>query len=192
MRNVLLVLLLPLQLIAQPFNKDEIARWQKQAKQVTIIRDNYGIPHIYGKTDADAVFGLLYAQCEDDFQRVEMNYIEKLGRMAEVEGESQLYNDLGTKLVLDADDAISDYNRAPDWLKKLCNAFADGINYFLYKNPNTKPSLLHRFEPWYPLLWTDGSIGAINTAGISTEELKNFYTGNDAAVSLSDKKYEEE
>ena len=70
------LLLLPFCLSAQPFSKSEIASWKKQAKQVTIVRDNYGIPHIYGKTDADAVFGLMYAQCEDDYPRVEMNYID--------------------------------------------------------------------------------------------------------------------
>ena len=96
----LFLFLLPLQLIAQPFSKTEITKWQQQAKNITIIRDNWGIPHIYGKTDADAVFGLLYAQCEDDFKRVELNYIEKLGRMAEVKGESELYNDLLIKMII--------------------------------------------------------------------------------------------
>lgn len=76
MKKLIVLLVLPLQLLAQPFTKQEIARWEKQAQQVTIIRDNWGVPHIYGKTDADAVFGLLYAQCEDDFKRVELNYIE--------------------------------------------------------------------------------------------------------------------
>jgi acyl-homoserine-lactone acylase len=191
MKKLLLFLILPFQLIAQPFSKSEISRWEKQAKQVTIIRDNFGVPHIYGKTDADAVFGLMYAQCEDDFKRVEMNYIEKLGRMAEAVGEQELYYDLGTKLILDSADAVKDYTKAPEWLKKLCNAFADGINYYLYKNPNKRPALLNRFQPWYPLLWTDGSIGAINTAGISGDDLKNFYSGNDAAVSFNNKEPEE-
>ncbi len=177
MKKLLLFVLLPLQVLAQSFSKQEIARWEKQSKQVTIIRDNWGIPHIYGKTDADAVFGLLYAQCEDDFKRVEMNYIEKLGRMAEVKGEAELYEDLLIRLVIDSAEAIKDYKRAPAWLKKLCNAFADGINYYLYKNPSVKPALLHRFQPWYPLLWTDGSIGAISTADVTTNELKNFYSG---------------
>ena len=90
-KKFLLLFILPIQLLAQPVSKQEISKWQQQATKVTIIRDNWGIPHIYGKTDADAVFGLLYAQCEDDFKRVEMNYIEKLGRMAEVKGESELY-----------------------------------------------------------------------------------------------------
>src|SRR5688572_32627989 len=61
--------------------------------------------------------------------------------------------------------------------KKLMNAFADGINYFMFKNPKVKPALLSRFKPWYPLLWTDGSIGAINTAGVTVNELQDFYTG---------------
>jgi acyl-homoserine lactone acylase PvdQ len=78
MKQFLLVVLLPLQLFAQPLSNTEITAWKNQAKNITIIRDNYGIPHIYGKTDADAVFGLLYAQCEDDFKRVELNYIETM------------------------------------------------------------------------------------------------------------------
>lgn len=160
----------------------EIARWQKQAANVTIIRDNWGIPHIYGKTDADAVFGLMYAQCEDDFARVEMNYIEKLGRKAEVFGETELYNDLYVRLVLDSAGALADYEKSPAWLKKLLLAFADGINFYLYKNPQVKPALLTRFEPWFPLLWTDGSIGAINTADVTPEELKSFYTGTSYPV----------
>lgn len=174
MKKTLLFLLLPFQLLAQ-FSKQEINRYELQSKLVTIIRDNWGIPHIYGKTDADAVFGLLYAQCEDDFKRVEMNYIEKLGRLAEVNGEKDLYNDLLIRMIIDTTEAKKDYNAAPEWLKKLCNAFADGVNYFLYKHPQTKPTLLNHFEPWYPLLWTDGSIGAISIAGLNERDLKNLY-----------------
>jgi acyl-homoserine-lactone acylase len=186
MKKMFLFLLLPLQLFSQSFSKEEIARWEKQAKQVTIIRDNWGIPHIYGKTDADAVFGLLYAQCEDDFKRVEMNYVEKLGRMAEVKGESELYNDLLIRMIIDSADAVKDFNSSPAWLKKLCNAFADGINYYLYKNPATKPALLTRFKPWYPMLWTDGSIGAISTADVTVNDLKNFYSNEPAVASIEE------
>ena len=182
MKNLLLLFLLPLQLFAQNFTKAEIARYQQQAKQVTIIRDNWGIPHIYGKTDADAVFGLLYAQCEDDFKRVEANYIEKLGRTAELKGESVLYNDLQIRMLIDSTEAIADYKKAEPWLKKLLNAYADGINYYLHKNPQLKPALLTRFQPWYPLLWTDGSIGAINTADLTIADLKNFYSGEAVAA----------
>jgi len=186
MKKIVCFLFLPVHLFSQAFSKEQITRWEKQAKNVTIIRDNWGIPHIYGKSDADAVFGLLYAQCEDDFKRVELNYIEKLGRLAEIKGESEIYNDLLIRLVIDSVAAVKDYNNAPGWLKKLCNAFADGINYYLYKNPATKPALLNRFKPWYPLLWTDGSIGAINTGGIGASHLKTLYTGPDFPVSLNE------
>jgi acyl-homoserine lactone acylase PvdQ len=179
MKHLLLIFLFPFQLFAQSFSASEISGWKKQADNITIIRDNYGIPHVYGKTDADAVFGLLYAQCEDDFRRVEMNYIEKLGRLCEVNGEKDLYNDLLIRLVIDSTDAIKDYANAPGWLKQILNAYANGINYYLYKNPRIKPALLNRFQPWYPLLWTDGSIGAISTGGISVDELKSFFSGKD-------------
>jgi acyl-homoserine lactone acylase PvdQ len=160
------------------FSAAEVSRFQQQAKRVNIIRDNWGIPHIYGKSDADAVFGLLFAQCEDDFKRVEMNYIEKLGRMSEIKGEASLYDDLQIKMLIDTTDAIADYNKAEPWMKKLLNAYADGINFYLHTHPNTKPAMLTRFKPWFPLLWTDGSIGAISTADITTAELKNFYSGD--------------
>ncbi|MFT3932596.1 MAG: penicillin acylase family protein [Chitinophagaceae bacterium] len=191
MKKLFLLLVFPLQLLSQKFSPAEIARWEAQSKKVTIIRDNWGIPHVYGKTDADAVFGLLYAQCEDDFKRVEMNYIEKLGRMAEVKGESSLYDDLLIRMVIDSADAKADYKKSPLWLQKLMNAFADGINYYLYKHPNVQPALLHRFQPWYPLLWTDGSIGAINTAGVDERELKNFYTGAGKDIAYQPKEIED-
>jgi acyl-homoserine-lactone acylase len=167
-----------IQTFSQKADSAEIKRLQELAQQVTIIRDNWGIAHVYGKTDADAVFGMLYAQCEDDFKRVEMNYIEKLGRLAEIQGQSVLYNDLEIKLLIDVNDAKKDYKNATPWLKKLLNSYADGINFYLYKHPEVKPALLTHFEPWYPLLWTDGSIGAISTADLTTGELKAFYSGN--------------
>jgi len=190
MKPLLLLLFFPAYILSQSFTQSEITRWEKQAKEVTIIRDNYGVPHIYGKTDADAVFGLMYAQCEDDFKRVEMNYIEKLGRMAEINGPDDVYKDLLIRMIIDSADAVKDYDRSPVWMKKLCNAFADGINYYLYKNPDKKPALLSRFKPWYPMLWTDGSIGAINTADITVSELKNFYSGEPSLSYVREEKEE--
>ncbi len=184
MRYLILLLLVSLQTAAQPFSQKEIIRFQQTAKNVSIIRDNWGIPHIYGKTDADAVFGLMYAQCEDDFKRIEMNYIEKLGRLAEIKGETQIAGDLYLRLLIDSSEAIADYKKSPLWLQQILNAYADGINFYLYKNPDTKPVLLTRFQPWYPLLWTDGSIGAISTGDITEADVKKFYIDS-SAPSLS-------
>ena len=157
--------------------QSEIERWQEQAENITIIRDDFGVPHIYGKTDADAVFGLLYAQCEDDFNRVEQNYIWATGRLAEVEGEEAIYSDLRAKLFMTKEEAIANYERSPEWLRQLCNAFANGINYYLYTHPEVKPRLLTKFEPWMPMYFSEGSIGG-DIERISTRKIKAFYEGD--------------
>src|SRR5215468_1650580 len=63
------------------------------AQTVTIYRDRYGVPHVFGATDASTVFGFAYAQAEDNFWRVEENFISGLGRSAEVYGETRLADD---------------------------------------------------------------------------------------------------
>ncbi len=157
------------------YNKlSEQQRWQKRAENVEIIRDDFGIPHIYGKTDADAVFGLLYAQCEDDFNRVERNYIWAIGRLAEVEGEKALYSDLRARLYMTREEAIKNYEDSPKWLRELCVAFADGINYYLHNHPAVQPKLLTRFEPWMPMYFSEGSIGG-DIERVSTNKIKAFY-----------------
>src|SRR6185369_16417870 len=122
-----------LALAANAATKSEIESWERQARNVTIIRDDWGIAHIYGKTDADTVFGAEYAQAEDDFNRVETNYINAMGRLAETEGESKVYQDLRMKIFIDPADLKKDYEASPAWLKKLMDAYADGLNFYLYK-----------------------------------------------------------
>ncbi len=162
----------------------EVARWEQTASNITIIRDNFGVPHIYGKTDADAVFGLLYAQCEDDFNRVERNYVWATGRLAEVEGEDAIYSDLRARLFMTQEEAIAAYESAPPWLQELCNAFADGINYYLHTHPEVKPKLLTRFEPWMPMYFSEGSIGG-DIERVSTRRIRAFYENNEA-LALND------
>ncbi len=163
-------------------NKDQ-KRWKERASNVEIIRDDFGVPHIYGKSDADAVFGLLYAQCEDDFNRVERNYIWAIGRLAEVEGETSLYSDLRAKLYMTKEEAIENYKNSPRWLQELCVAFADGVNYYLKTHPEVKPKLLTHFEPWMPMYFSEGSIGG-DIERVSTSKIKNLYdkTASDELV----------
>lgn len=152
----------------------EVQQWEAQSKNIEIIRDSYGVPHIYGETDADAVFGLLYAQCEDDFNRVEENYIWATGRLAEVQGAEAIYSDLRAKLFMTEEEAIKAYQSAPKWLQELCDAFADGINYYLYTHPEVTPKLLTRFEPWMPMYFSEGSIGG-DIERVSIQKIKSFY-----------------
>ncbi len=180
MRGILILIFLPIVSLAQTFQPKEISRYIAQAKQVTIIRDMWGIPHIYGKTDADAVFGLMYAQCEENFQQLEENNLEMLGRLSEKLGKTELYNDLQTKLIYDTSAAKRDYSRSPLWFRKLLDACADGVNFFLYKHPEIKPAVITHFEPWFALLRTDGSIAPTQNGGLRIQDVKEMYPVNDA------------
>ena len=152
----------------------DVTRWESEAKNVTITRDDWGIAHIHGKTDADAVFGMEYAQAEDDFNRVETNYINSMGRLAEAEGESRIYLDLRMKLFIDPADLKSQYAASPAWLKALMDSFADGLNFYLYKHPEVKPRVIQHFEPWMALSFTEGSIGG-DIERVNLRELEVFY-----------------
>jgi acyl-homoserine lactone acylase PvdQ len=162
----------------------ELMRLQERAARVEIIRDDFGVPHIYGKTDADAVFGMLYAQAEDDFPRIERNYVWAIGRLAEVEGESAIFSDLRARLYMTVDEAKAAYASAPGWLRALCDAWADGLNYYLLTHPDVKPALLSRFEPWMPMYFSEGSIGG-DIEQIPLERIARFYGGEDAGEAIA-------
>jgi len=138
---------------------DELARWKAEAARVSITRDDWGIAHIHGHSDADAVFGMIYAQAEDDFNRVEMNYLTALGRTAEAEGAASIWQDLRQRLYVDPEDLKARYATSPTWLKALMDAWADGLNDYLATHPDVHPKVLTRFEPWMALSFTEGSIG---------------------------------
>ena len=152
----------------------DVSRWQQEARGIDIVRDDWGIAHVHGKTDADAVFGMIYAQAEDDFNRVETNYLTSLGRTAEAEGESKIYQDLRMKLYIDPVALKKEYAESPAWLRKLMDAWADGLNFYLYKHPEVKPLVIHHFEPWMALSFTEGSIGG-DIERINLNQLEAFY-----------------
>src|SRR5512146_934120 len=161
----------------------DASRWAREAQHVTIVRDDWGIAHVTGTTDADAVFGMVYAQAEDDFNRVETNYINSIGRLAEAEGESEIWRDLRMKLFIDPDSMKAKYAASPAWLKKLMNAYADGLNYYLYTHPTVVPRVIKRFEPWMALTFSEGSIGG-DIERVNLNQLAAFYGGQaDAKVS---------
>ena len=165
----------------------ELARWEREARDVTITRDTWGIAHIHGKTDADAVFGLVYAQAEDDFNRVETNFINAMGRLAEAEGEREIYRDLRMKLFIDPDTLKAQYASSPEWLKTLMNAWADGLNFYLAKHPEVKPRVITRFEPWMALSFSEGSIGG-DIERVNLNQLEAFYGGRSASEASSSRR----
>jgi acyl-homoserine-lactone acylase len=174
LRALLLVALFTaLPAAAQPA-ADEEARWRAEAADTSIVRDDWGIAHIHGKTDADTVFGMIYAQAEDDFNRVESNYLNAMGRLAEAEGESAIYQDLRMKLFIRPEELKTHYAASPAWLQKLMQAWADGLNFYLHSHPQVTPRVLHRFEPWMALSFTEGSIGG-DIERVALGPLRDFY-----------------
>ncbi|WP_293345884.1 penicillin acylase family protein [Phenylobacterium sp.] len=163
-------------LFATPARADEMGDWRAQAARISIVRDDWGVAHVKGRTDADAVFGMAYAQAEDDFNRVETNYITNLGRTAEAEGAGAIWADLRAKLYVTPERLKADYARSPAWLKALMDAWADGLNFYLATHPEVKPRVIARFEPWMALSFTEGSIGG-DIERISLKELEAFYGG---------------
>ncbi|HET7042353.1 MAG TPA: penicillin acylase family protein, partial [Gemmatimonadales bacterium] len=171
--TLLLALALAAPLGAQATPGD-LARERAIAARVTITRDDWGIAHVHGHTDADAVFGMIYAQAEDDFDRIEVNYLTSLGRMAEAEGESAVWGDLRTRLYTDPAELRVEYRKSPPWLRGLMDAWADGLNYFLATHPAVHPRVLTHFEPWMALSFSEGSIGG-DIERIDLRQLAAFY-----------------
>ena len=147
MYKLLFILLLPLASSGQGFTKEEVTGLKMQAQHITIIRDNWGVPHIYGKKDADAAFGLMYAQCEDNYWQMEESTIRSLGKAAEIYGEKELEGDAAVALFECVKKGKESYANADPFLKGLCDAAAAGINFYLQRHPEVERRLLHRYEP---------------------------------------------
>ena len=126
-------------------------RAQDLSQRVAIYRDIYGIPHVFGETDAATMFGFAYAQAEDNFWRIEDNYIRSLGRRAEVEGEQRISNDRRARTLEIPRLAREEYRRLPRKIAALLDGYVAGLNAYLADHPEVKPRLLTRIEPWYPL-----------------------------------------
>jgi len=174
-------LLAPLSLLLIAAAPGEEASWRRQAERVTITRDDWGIAHIHGKSDADAVFGMAYAQSEDDFPRIEANYLTALGRTAEAEGEKALWQDLRARLYVSEPELKAHYAASPAWLRSLMDSWAAGTNFYLARHPEVRPRVLTRFEPWMALSFTEGSIGG-DIERIDLKALAAFYGGPSVKV----------
>ena len=184
MKRLILVLTLSIGASAAAQTPANVAAWERQAKGVTITRDDWGIAHVVGKTDADAVFGLIYEQAEDDFNRVETNFINSMGRLAEAEGEKEIYRDLRMKLFINPDSIKAKCAASPAWLQKLMVAWADGLNFYLYKHPEVKPRVIRKFEPWMALTFSEGSIGG-DIEKVNLNQLEAMYGGGGTPSSES-------
>ena len=154
------------------------------ARPVVVERDTWGIAHIHGATDADAVYGMIRSQAEDDFNRIETNYLTALGRLAEAEGESAIWQDLRQRLYYPHARLRADYAHAPLWLKRLCIAWAQALNDHLAAHPEVHPRALTHFEPWMALSFSEGSIGG-DVEHVPLEPLAAFYGKGQVALAVA-------
>ncbi len=164
-------------LAGQTFAADQAT--EKLARSVTIYRDTFGVPHIYGRTDESVVFGLMYAQAEDNFPQLEEDYINKLGRASEVYGQSRLAGDLMARLFETNRRAQNEYKSSSSSMRKLCDAYAAGLNYYLEKHPEVRPKLIKRFEPWSVLITGAPPLGSL---GITPQEIRTLFKELPAAA----------
>ena len=161
----------------------EMARFQRIARGVTIYRDTYGVPHVYGPTDAACIFGYIYAQAEDNFWQIEDNYLRSLGRAAEVYGDSKLADDLMNRALEIPKLAKAEYDRASPKVRMLTTAVADGLNYYLATNPQVKPRLITRFEPWMTFAFNRYALYQqfiFGKSGLRADEIKGAVKAVDA------------
>ena len=186
MRKLSMALVVAAILAAGPARADDLPRLKARAAAVSITRDDWGIAHIHGKTDADAVFGMAYAQAEDDFNRVETNFMTALGRTAEADGEKAIWADLRQRLFIDPAVLKADYAKSPPWLKALMNGWADGLNFYLATHPEVKPKVITRFEPWMALSFSEGSIGG-DIERVALTQLESFYGERQLAMTADEK-----
>jgi penicillin amidase len=127
------------------------SKLERLAGEATIYRDVYGVPHVFGRTDAAAVFGFAYAQAEDNLWRIEENFIGALGRSSEIYGEQTVDNDRLNQALEIPRLAREEYGRLDAHTRALCDAYAAGLNYYVKRRPEAKLRLLAKFEPWHTL-----------------------------------------
>jgi len=102
---------------------------------VQIVRDEWGIPHILGKTDADTAYGLAYANAEDDFATIQDVFLAVRGKLASVEGLAMAPNDYYVYLIRIWDDLDQKYDKLDPNFRAICKAYIDGLNLYASRHP---------------------------------------------------------
>ena len=124
-------------------------RMEELAGSVTIYRDTWGVPHVFGPTDESVMFGAAYARAEDQLPEDEPFFLDALGRRSELEGPSAFDLDRLVRAFRIPELAQAEYESAPAKIRGLAEAYAAGVNYYLLQNPDVRWQVLTHFEPWY-------------------------------------------
>ena len=101
-----------------------------------ILRDSFGVPHVFGHTDADAAFGLAYAHAEDDFGTIQDVLAAARGKLGLLHlSKTALVNDYYVRLVRVDEQVDAQYDALPADVRPLLEGYARGINLYAYRHP---------------------------------------------------------
>lgn len=150
------------------------------AETIRILRDNYGVPHIFASTPAGAAYASGYVQAEDRLEEMMRNYRKAEGTMAEAFGESWLQHDYRQRLWRHAEVSKTNYPRLSAQTRAMCEAFIAGVRQYMKEHPEEVPSWAPSLEPWrivslarYVIWgWPEGEIASdLRRAGIRPDPM---------------------
>ena len=109
---------------------------QVNPKDVEIIRDSYGVPHIYGKTDADTAYGLAWAHAEDNFFTIQKAYLAGNGKLSRWNGKKGVGADFVSQFIQSAETVDRLYHTLSDEFVAVIKGYAEGLNSYAKQHPN--------------------------------------------------------
>ncbi len=115
-----------------------MAGWAEKANEydVEVIRDQWGVPHVFGKRDADTAFGLGYAHAEDDLENIQLTLAVSRGQLARYKGKAAAPTDYLIALLGVWDTVNEGYDvKLPGAARELAEAYADGLNAYVAQHP---------------------------------------------------------
>jgi acyl-homoserine lactone acylase PvdQ len=137
------------------------------AEKVEILRDEYGVPHIFASTAAGAAFASGYAQAEDRLEELLRNYRKAEGTMSEAFGQEFVFHDYRQRLWRHRQVAEQHYKDLDPKLRAICEAFQAGVKKFMQEHPEQVPAWAPKLEPWQIIAlgryiiwgWPEGEAG---------------------------------
>lgn len=159
------------------------------AGKATIYRDDFGVPHIYADTPAEAAYGLGYAAAEDRLEDLYENVRIAIGNAAEFFGEKYVQTDYAMKLVRNAETCQKQFATAPEILRAISTQYIEGVKAYAAEHPERVPEWKLELEPWHPaaigramvLRWPLGTM----MDDLNGKPEKPSFTSNEMAISPS-------
>src|SRR5579871_5329364 len=148
------------------------------AEKIQILRDEFGVPHIFAATAEGAAFGSGYAQAEDRLEELLRNYRKAEGTMSEAFGKDWIFHDYRQRVWRHRAVAEQHYRELDPKLRAICEAYQAGIRKFMQEHPEQVPAWAPKLEPWQVIAlgryiiwgWPEGEAGGdLLRAGIQPD-----------------------